>query len=139
MNKKYKIDLGEIEERRREKEYDEFINNLYKLMISLDPVDLSDYEIDEDRYMLLNSTFKLVSESFIDSECDIECSVSNSGLMGTIKITCEHLIPTDYSLFKGAVLVSDSFEISSYLDGHVEINLTFFDMLKNAYDEVKMK
>lgn len=135
MTRKYKIDINELEESKKEREYDDFIRELYNLATSLEPIDFSKYETNDEKHTLLRNTLDLVTESLNNDDCDIKCTISNHGLIGTIKISCQSLKPENHSLFKGAVLAADSLEISSYLDGHVDISLTFFDMLKKRSEE----
>ncbi len=137
MSKEYKIDLLEIDERRREEEDNAFIKVLYELYKSSGYIDLSEYEQDEKRYELFEYATKIVSEAFTGCDCNVKSSLGRGGLIGTISILGRHIEPKNHLLFKNAVLSADSLELETYLDGNVEVSLTFFDMLKKVRDRSK--
>ena len=136
MSKKYKIDLKTNDDVKRGAEDALFIKTLYEMIQSSERINLAEYEIDEERHAVFESAIELIDEIARGSDCRASCSIGQDGFVGTITIACKHFVP-DPVLFKRAVALADSFEIVTYSDGSVEINLTFFKMLTKVRDGSK--
>lgn len=137
MTKEYKVDLRDLDDKKKEVDDSLFFDMLFEMIKKSEPIDFSEYKTDESRHKLFNSVANIVSMSVDTKRCAVSTTIGQGGFVGTISIKCKHLIPKDHTLLKSAILASDSLEMEADLEGNVVINLTFFDMLKRVSDRSK--
>lgn len=134
MEREYQVDLKRADEQRREEEIDAFVKTLLELAKESGLINFDEYEKDYVRHELFSHVAKIVRESLIERECSVKDSIGQGGFVGTISITGKQIEPRNDTLFKSAILASDSLEMEADLEGNVVVNLTFFDMLKKVSD-----
>ena len=137
MERKYHIDLKDLSDKKREEADAAFIDALLEYLKRADPVDWGNYEKDSTRRELFELTIEMVLRAFEDVDCEISSKITQHGFVGTIAVRCRGFSPSDPELFKAAVLSADSLEMEGNLDGIIEINLTFFNMMKKVRDRSK--
>lgn len=137
MERKYHIDLKDLSDKKKEEEDNAFIGTLIEYLKKADLIDWSDYDKDPTRRELFELAHALVLRAFENVACQIRNKITQRGFVGTITIRCRDFSPSNPELFKAAVLSADSFEVEGKLDGMIEINLTFYNMMKRVRDGSK--